>query len=211
MQPDPITYLDHIAEVKLRSLGLTSEILKHAILIGEFYRDTCTDNDANCAPGMFAYSRTSRTLREQLRPAGWQKNDDQNRATVISPNGKIAVAVESGDEGTGIPELFPNVKYQKGDATKKAVALNQPSLFPTLRLATTDVYGPSDVQTWLLLRRRTDDGVFAELSLPAKMLDGRVEFWLERIILGYTPIEPVIELGDDSESQQIEIPIRRRQ
>jgi len=46
-------------------------------------------------------------------------------------------------------------------------------------------------QTWFLLRNRIDETVYAELSLPAAIGDdGRVEEWIERIILPPISLDP---------------------
>jgi hypothetical protein len=211
MKPQPKIYEDATAEFRLKQLGLASDLLIQSVLVGEYYRDTCTDNDANCAPGMFAYSRTARKLRELLRPFGWERSDYQNRAIVLSPDRTMSISPESGDEGTGIASMFPNTKGPKGDATKKAVDPNQRSLFEGIYPTVAEVYEPTDTHSWFLLRRRTETAVYIELSLPAKIVDCRVEWWVERIILGRIPYEPVYNAGEDFETDQIEIPISRRQ
>ena len=101
----------------LTELGLTNEILREAILTGEAARDNCTANDPPSAPGFAAWARTVRALREILLPNNWSKNDDNNLSTVVSPDGSFAIAVVTGDEGSGQAGAKPQTKYPKGPAT----------------------------------------------------------------------------------------------
>jgi hypothetical protein len=193
----------------LQAMGLEEDLLSRAILQGEYERNRCTLNDPRCVPGVFAWARCVRSIRDQLLPRGWHRNDDLNRATIISPNGRIAIAVESGDEGTGKPDLIPSTKYQKGDATVRAVMANQPTLFEMFPREA-DVFGASELRTWLLLRRPTDTQIFAELSLPAPLVNGRIERWLDRIILKPIPFEYDFDFAESDADQPIDIQISRR-
>jgi hypothetical protein len=113
----------------LAQLGLTTEILQEAILRGEFARDSCTANDAPGAPGYYAWNGTVRALRDILMPQGWARNDDICYSRVISPDKSLAIAVCTGDAGTGDKNANPKTKYVKGTATQAAVSINQGSLF----------------------------------------------------------------------------------
>ena len=195
---------------ELQSLGLTQQILSTAILEGEFARDSCTANDPPCVPGIFAYGRCTRSLRDQLLPLGWTRNDDLNRATVVSADGRNAIAVESGDEATGNKDLFSNTKYIKGTATKKVVDTNQNVLFENM-YPTVEEMSRVGKLSWLLMRFRTDNAIYAELSLPAAMSCGRVKRWLKRIILDPISYGFDFDVNEDGENGAIEIPIRKRQ
>lgn len=194
----------------LYALGVTEEILKTAILLGELERDNCTLHDPLCVPGIFAWSRCSRSVRDQLVPLGWTSVNDQNRALVVSPNGRVAIAAVSGDENTGNENLSPNLKIPAGSATKRAVNANQPTLFQ-MHPTRDEVAAGGKRQTWLLLRRPTADFIYAELSLPAAMVDGKVVGWLERIILEPIPHEFTFAANPDADFAEIDIPIRKRQ
>src|SRR5688500_6601950 len=85
----------------LEWLGLSVDELRDAILIGEGSRDACTPNDPPNAPGFYAWAKTVRALGEILIAKGWTRNDDGNLSIVVSPDGQKAVAVATGDEGTG--------------------------------------------------------------------------------------------------------------
>lgn len=194
----------------LHALGLTQDILEEAIRRGEIARDSCTKNDPPCAPGFDAWAKTVRGLRDALAPKGWERNDDQNFSTVVSPDKKNAIAVATGNDGTGVETKVPNTKYSRGAATKSAINLNQNTLFPELR-PTTEEINAENRSTWILLKRRDGDTAYAELSLPATMTkDGYVASWDTRIILKPIPIDPAFVVQEDS-SDEIDVPVRRRQ
>lgn len=194
----------------LHALGITEEIVATAILLGELERDNCTLHDPLCVPGIFAWSRCSRSLRDQLVPLGWKSENDQNRALVVSPNGLVAIAAVTGDDATGDPDQMPNLKIPAGSATKRAVNLNHPTLF-RMHPTADEVRTSGKRQTWLLLRRPTTNFIYAELSLPGAMADGRVVYWLDRIIFDPIPHELSFMVGPDSDNGEIDIPVLKRQ
>jgi hypothetical protein len=193
----------------LAQLGLTSEILSEAILRGEIARDSCTANDAPGAPGFYAWAGSVRALRDILMPLGWTRNDDVCYSRVVNPDRSVAIAVVTGDDGTGKRDANPKTKYAKGAATQAAVISNQGFLFG--QLASDEVEAPETWVTWMLLKKRTGDSVFAELSLPSSMSkDGQVESWQTRIILAPILVDPNIDVEDDSSDAPIDVPVRRR-
>ena len=204
IKTSPIEVVDALAE-----LGLTSEILIEAIRRGEAGRDSCTANDAPCTPGFNAWAGTVRALRDILTPKGWAKNDDACYSRVISPDKSNAIAVVTGDDGTGNKDVSPKTKYPKGTATQTAVSSNQYFLFGESLSVEDEVL--ENLITWMLLKKRVGDSVFAELSLTSSMTkDGQVERWQTRIILKPILIDPNIEVEDDSSEAPIDVLVRRR-
>ena len=63
----------------------------------------------------------------------------------------------------------------------------------------------------MLLRRPTSNRIYAELSLPGAMADGRVVYWLDRIILDLIPHEFSSAIEPDSGDGEIDIPVLKRQ
>lgn len=188
-----ITVLHDTAEVidRLAQLGLTVEVLRDAVAMGEAARNACTANDPTIAPGFFAWARTTRGLRDVLAPGGWRRSRDGGLETVVDPEGKLAIAVATGDDATGRIGVAPKTKSPKGPATAAAIEQNQMSLFadpdPVVSLPV-----PAERVTWLLLIARGIDEVRCELSLPEAIGEGgKVEEWSERIIL-----EPVRRDGE---------------
>lgn len=202
-----IIHVDADATGRLAELGVSSQIIREAVLAGELARDGCTANDPPMLRGIASWGRTIRTLRELLGPEGWRRDDKDNFSTVVHPNGQLAIAAAVGDEHTAIPTLTPKTKHPKGGVTETAVENNQQlSLFSQTELAP-----PRQLRaTWILLTCRRDGAVFIELSLPSRVgIDGRVNEWSERIILD--PIESGDEVIEIPEAPPaIEIAVRRK-
>jgi hypothetical protein len=197
----------------LAQLGLTPDILIESIRRGEIGRDSCTKNDPPNAPGFYAWAGTVRALRDILMPQKWMRNDEDCYPRVINADKTIAITVVTGDDGTGKSSANPKTKYPKGAATQAAISCNQQSLrfeeFPPIEDEADET--AETWITWMLLRKRTGDSVFAELSLPSSMTkDGQVESWQTRIILDPILIDPNIEVEDDSSEPPIDVPVRRR-
>lgn len=194
---------------RLGEFGLTEELLRLSVEAGLSARNTCTKNDPPVLAGVLMWGRTMRAVRENLAPAGWVGNDDGNYSVTLSADGRMAIGVATGDEGTGVIAHMPRTKYPKGPATHAAVARNvQLDLFlPVPDRKPADVVGPV---TWLLLIACAGDEVRAELSCPAGIGDdGRVEAWRERIVL--TPVKLGSPVPPDFEpGPEIDVDVIRR-
>ena len=209
MQPNVKATFREVTDA-LADLGLTAEILYDAILRGETARDSCTANDPPNAPGFYSWAGTVRALRDILVPLGWVRNDDVNYSRIVNEVLNIAIAVVTGDEGTGNRDFNPKTKYPKGPATQAAVTLNQDSLFGQFS-APTENENENNWITWMLLRKRNGNTVYAELSLPSLMSkDGQVERWESRIILEPMTFDPLIDIDEDSGEPPIDVLVRRR-
>lgn len=201
----------------LADLGLSSEILLEALEQGEIARASCTANDPPCVPGIYSWGSTVRSLRDILipEPHGWTKNDESNYSTVVSRDGSFAIAVLTGDEGTGLIDHNPSSKYPKGARTRDAVTVNQSCLFPEMQEAVDEEIAKQEAAekriTWILLKRRSGDLVYAELSLPKEISKGGlIESWQTRIILDPINVEPIAILDDGAVDEPIDVPVRRR-
>jgi hypothetical protein len=209
---------------ELAMLGLTPEILYESIEFGENYRALCTPNDPPSFHGVTAWARSLRALREILASEGWTKDDAGNYSTVVNPDRSLAIAVSTGDKETGVydparPFASPKLKHPKGNMTKEAVNRNVVALFLFADMAA-DVKAKADEleaaenrTTWMLLKRREKDTVFAELSLANDFDGGQVSGWEHRIILEPFDVEPIVDIGDDSGDDsgdlEIDVPVRR--
>lgn len=202
----------------LMDLGLTQDILREAIEQGEIARASCTANDPPCVPGIYSWGSTVRSLRDILipQPYGWTKADEGNYSTVINPDGSFQIAVVTGDLGTGLADHDSTSKYPKGPKTQDAVHANeQQFLFPEDRKAAEEKAAKQEASdkriTWILLKRRSGDLVFAELSLPKTISDsGFVETWQERVILDPVEVEPIALKDDEADDEAIEVVVKRR-
>ncbi len=210
---------DSIAVVsRLEQLGFTINILQNTVKSGHFARSTATSNHPNNSAGTFTWHESVRTLRDLLRPHGWQKQATNNKELTVNLNKTIAIDVSGGTEDTGRPDGFPQTRNTKGNQTEKLINCNQGQLFEfnTLHVDAEEII--DKFQTWVLLYyfdNRTDKKeIRFELSLPTKMEQGKIIGWSERII--FDPIST--ETVDISEHKpefisdiDLEISIRNEQ
>lgn len=204
---------------RLAELGLTQSmldaILKHALQ----HALDCTDIDVQGAPGSMMYLFGNRAVRGRLAPLGWRKDQSQNYETTVHPDGTHAIAVTAGDRNTGLPDVTPSTKRDRGPVTRNAVETNQQiSMFELLgEDAAVRFMRPLPAprrHTWLLLHYldRRNNMLRAELSIPLEMTsDGYVQKWEERIILGEIPFSPhPLEDWGGPDGPEYDIEIRRR-
>lgn len=204
---------------RLAELGLDPEALTQVIKRGYVAFTMCTPNDPPLFPGFAAWAQTVRALREYLLPQGWRRCDENNYSLVINPTKDMAIAVATGDDGTGRVDATPTTKSSKGPSTAEAVVANKAQLtfefeLPETATADDDSEEPADERmTWLLLVHRGEGEVRSELSLPRSMgSDGRIDSWEERIVLGSMPIDPAeIDITPPSPVMpDIEVDVKRR-
>lgn len=182
-------------------------------------------NDPPSFHGVTAWARGLRGLREILSNSGWTKDDSGNYSTVVSPDKSLAITVATGDKETGVydparPLASPKFKHPKNNMTRAAVNRNAVVLYLFPEMAA-DARAEAEEQeaaekriTWMLLKRREGDKVFAELSLASKFSDGgQVSWWEHRIILEPFDVEPIADVGDDTGDDagdmDIDVPVRR--
>lgn len=82
--------------------------------------------------GTNAWAYGTEALRALFIPKGWAPVDPNNQPRVVSPDGKHAIAVISGDSDTGNPNGEPQTRNKRGSQTLRSVAYNsrQGQLFP---------------------------------------------------------------------------------
>ncbi len=215
---DTIVHLDTFLVAKrLQELGLSQDLLVNAVNAGYQARSNCMDIDPKMFPGLTMWAITTRDLRLNLLPKKWRQKDDANLSLIVSPDGRIAIGVATGDDGTGIADLIPSTKSRKGPRTMDAVAANNRQL--ELEFTFPDGWKPSfpsdakggDCATWLLLIHCDASSVRAELSHPLSFDDNNhVNGWRERILLPTTNIEPLDEIKLDDDTPPIDVPVRRK-
>lgn len=196
---------------RLAALDLDEALLREAIDIGYQHAATCTSHDPPNLPGILAWAKPIRHLRDTLTPRGWGADDTRNYSTVVHPSGGFAVAVAAGTAATGRPDGRPTTRTPKGPATEEAVNRNQLSL-AELSPSSFDS-PPTQVelrQTWLLLHH-ADAGaeeIRLELSLPDVIVGGYVTGWRERLVIEPLAQSITVEIEDDVE--EITVDVRRR-
>ena len=211
--------LTHVLEQKvdkrLEELGLDQKELREAVRQGQFAFFNCTENHPPIARGIWTWGETVRALREYILPKGWRISDEKNYSLVISPDDRIAIAVCTGDENTGVPNATPSNKAQKGSSTESAIIYNQLELglppetsLPLLPMRSN--YCQNQRVTWILLVHRAADEVRCELSLPSSFGTGQIDDWKERILLKPIPLNDGQIQITQPEAQDISVTVRRK-
>lgn len=205
---------DTDAVSRLGALGLNGDLLREAALHGLQYAFACTRHDPPVLPGIIAWGKAVRYLRDHLVPLRWAPRNPRNYAMVVHPDGHVAISVAAGDDGTGNEGLIPSTRSAKGPATRDAVSSNQLS-FAEIGESFPKPLPVAGLQTWLLLHFYDEEAgeIRCELSLPANVdSDGYVSQWLERIIL-----DPVIlngaslpEAEEEQEAEPVDVKVERR-
>jgi hypothetical protein len=203
------------AAVALRRLDLTEAPLLAAVMQGYLARIDCTTNHPPLYPSFVAWGETVRALREHLAPTGWERNDAKNYSRTMHPNGRIAIAVATGDEATGAVNLTPCTKSAKGPSTVEALEVNRiQAWLPGMELPQAAEEEDEDsppVTTWVLLMHHADNEIRAELSLPYDTgADGRIAVWQERILLRALPLDPEPIAVVPPTQPDIEVVVRRK-
>lgn len=200
---------------RLGELGLEEEPLRDAVRRGYLAYITCTANHPPLIPAIWAWGETVRALREYVVPILWRRSDENNYSVVIDPTGRVAIAVATGDDGTGRADDSPSTKAPKGPSTIGAVIANQLQLGfmdPEPLPAPAIPADPNDERvTWVLLIHRAMHEVRCELSLPSSMAtDGHIDGWRERILLGSVPLDGDLVEVVPPTSPDITIDVKRR-
>jgi hypothetical protein len=179
---------------RLAELGLEEEPLKDAVRRGQLAFLNCTPNHPPPFPGMSAWAETVSALREYVIPLGWYRSNENNYALSVDSTGGTAIAVATGDDGTGRPDGTPSTNAHKGPSTLEAITVNQLQFSfmderPSLARGASS--RPKNHRaTWILLIRRASNEVRCELSLPISIgEDGHIDAWRERILLSSIPLD----------------------
>lgn len=211
----------HDRAARLYQLGLTETITETVVLRGLAQRQACTAFHTPAAPGTRQWEECHVGLRELLTPLDWKPTDAGGFSRVISPDGRRAITVATGDRNTGLikdNDLYgpvqPRTKYSKGRQTRIAVRANQQlSMLDARDQPTAEGDEPVWQETWYLLVATTDEEVRYELSLPSEQDEkGFIVSWSERIVFPAIDIATFNTRLDDDDSDDgddIDVPVVR--
>ncbi len=204
---------DEVA-TRLSALGVSRDALMEAINQGHMRRTMLTPNHPNIFPGLVMWGECVAGLRNQLRPLGWVRHVLGNYESTVNYDTKLAIAVASGDEATGLLHATPSNRSRKGRNTVNAIEANrQDDLFPELLTSHIDIAQPENQDTWILLHH-TDilkKEIRVEFSKPWSIgEDGKIKLWSERIIIGEISFDDDIEDLIEPEDMNIDFNITRK-
>jgi len=203
---------------RLAELGLEEADLLEAVRRGISAGFECTENHPPQSAGYNRWSETVAALRERMLPKDWTRLNDNNLPLTIDPTGTVAIAVTTGDAGTGDPNINPCTRSPKGPRTTEKVRDNRQMCFvwDNIPLRPEHLAPDHERMLWLLLiyqdiERRE---FRSELSRPTDWNDeDRVDEWAERIILSSIPFDgDVLNIPVDNAPQtpELDVEIRRR-
>ena len=204
-------------EVKSRLnevFGLEANDIQDIIMQGLYARTNCTSNHPRTFAGLSQWANTVRALRDKTSPAGWTSSDDNNFPLCIHPSNNLVIVVQTGDRDTGISANNPSNRAAKGTNTEQAIWSNQKqlSLFDALPEVMLEAGNDNRIM-WVLLYHVTPSEIRFELSLPSKIVGGKIRSWQERLVFPAIVLDK-IEIGDDYDGndnrQEFEINIERK-
>lgn len=222
MQPEKkIVSEPHLATARLAEIGVTQEILRHAVEAATAAYNACTPHHPVTYAGTRAWAEGIKDLRDSLSlpPYGWHAESDDNLPFIVNPFGTVAIMVATADSATGKESDTPCTNSGKGPRTQKVVHANdlQYLLFPDVHLMPERLERHKKLgrMTFLLLMHRDPQTheVRCELSRPNDMDEsGRVNGWIERIILKPLPFgEQSVEIAPDvPKSPEIDVQVKKR-
>lgn len=191
--------------------GLNGEAVQDVIMQGLLARTACTAHHPKTFPGLSQWAETVRALRDKTAPHNWSCSDENNFPLCVHPSGNLMIAVYTGDRDTGVIGSNPSNRAAKGTNTEQAVWANQKqlSLFDSLpELPTSE--GNDGRMMWVLLYHVASNEIRFELSLPLRMVGGKIRSWQERLVFPAIPLDQVnIVIGDD-DAPEFEVHVERR-
>jgi hypothetical protein len=182
----------------LNAIGVTEAECLTALAAGDAAAASCTANHPPMAPGFYRFAETVAALALQKGEDGWTRHDYKNFSTVVSPKGQFAIAVASGDGGTGDLSASVTTRSPKGVTTEEAIDVNLTLPFDDRCIAENqklNAQPPASEKaqptTFFLLHDRRDGVRYAELSCPQSIdHKGYVTKWFPRIALAASPLDP---------------------
>ena len=191
--------------------SLTGAQIVEVISQGYAGRQNTTSNHPRTYPGLAQWADTVRALRDVTLAKGWDKSDANNFPLSVHPDGSLVIAVQTGDRDTGVATGRPSNRAAKGKNTEEAVFSNEKQIGLFDGIPSLPEMGESDSRVmWVLLYYIAPNEIRFELSLPYKMVGGKIREWSERLVFEPISIDkPLGPLGDD-DGTEFDVPVARR-
>lgn len=201
----------------LHVLQVTTEQLHEAIEVGYIHKSTSTDAEPAGAGSYYVWSKGTAQLRYTLAPFGWTWDSIQNFQRTLREDGRVAIALSSGNAATGLADATPHTRNPKGPTMRTVVEQNQQlSLFDpvTLKAVSYEETPEPECETWLLLHFQDPHTkeIRVELSLPTEMSGQHISSWRHRILLPSLQPDPQVDVDDDQDDgdDAINVDVRSR-
>lgn len=175
-----------LAEARLQGVGIpSSQTVVDALAIGGAAFRSCDARHPRSYPGTRMWAETFHALAFSLTRVGWTVERDHNVEMLVSPDEAHTIIVTAGDMACGHRDVFPQVKYERGEVISGMINGTTPQMFGSTTPST------RSGQIWFLLHRVRTTMVDAELSIPRGIDDaGFVTGWTERILIPQAPPRP---------------------
>jgi hypothetical protein len=202
--------------IRLGQLGVTTDELNSALLIGYGHAADCTEHEPASLPGTLVWGKGIGHLRDVKRAEGWTANHRSNFETVVHPSNSHCIAITAGTRETGLADGVPRTRTPRGPATKRAVVRNAQLSLDEGRgifAGTGEPVDDQDRETWLLLHclDRKAGVIRAELSSPLELKEKQITAWRERILLEPVAFSTTAKIEfEDIEDEPIDIVIQRK-
>jgi hypothetical protein len=196
---------------QLTLLGLTTDGLDGVLRGCLAAYLSCTPLDAPTRRQTEVYFEAVRLLREWLVASGWEFDNADQQPRVFHRGRSVAIVFASGDANTGRLFPHPRTRRAKGEATLAKIVVNQQQLTLDFASAPEDRPGRT-CTTYVLLVNVADEGLWAELSVPAAMdASGHVDSWTSRILLPPVSRESQVAVGTgEANGPVFDVAVQRR-
>ena len=141
---------DENAKQRLAELsGLTLDVFEEALFSGHSGSARSTGSHAKNAAGTYRWHETLAALRSALTSQQWEQRDEKNAPRIVSPDGKIALMVATGNAKTGTKDN-PSNATSKGIMTQLDVWNNDESQQMVIE-EIAKLISSTSPKTWMLL------------------------------------------------------------
>jgi hypothetical protein len=201
---------------RLADFGITRDQILEVVRACVSGAGNVTENDPPGTHGWETYRFGVRRLREMLRPDGWERDNTDGLATIVSDQLSMRIAVANTDNATGIPDRLPQNRNKKGPTAERAAATNHALLpgvaWPLAVKRQTGAVSVTEQITWHLCIYVDGDDVRAELSLLDEIESGFFIGWQERIIILQPGDWETVDLptSDDDFGPELDIDVQPR-
>ena len=216
-QPEEIQEPDPLAVIaRLHELGIPQEVLLEALRIGYQKGDFTTAAHPRTYQGTVVWGEITAELRGRLKALGWDLDDTDNIARVISPDEEVVVVAVRGNHRTGRRSKHEQLSTlrPRGPAGVRIIKVN--IQFELILQEDGDEMSQDVLSdfggTWFLLYNRVEDIIRSELSF-ANAVDesGSLLKWRERLVLpDIDLLRPPPEDDQGEGTPDVDVPVTRR-